>query len=79
MPCTRKIDDRYEVTIRSDPLRRGGWESEGDIYNSETREDVGVRVRGQGRTMPAAEDRAFGEARRWCFEHRMGARADRSC
>jgi len=32
MPHTRKIDDRYSVTIRSDRRRTGGWESEGDVF-----------------------------------------------
>lgn len=66
MPHTRKIDDLYEVTIRSDRRRTGGWESRGDIFVSANGKDVGVTVHGQGRTMSAAEARAFTEARTWC-------------
>ena len=65
MPCTRKIDDRHSVTIRSDRRLGGGWESEGAIFVTATRRDIGATVRGEGRTLPAAEARAFAEARTW--------------
>lgn len=65
MPHTRPIDDRYSVTIRSDRRVRGGWESEGEIFLTATCMDIGVTVRGEGRTMTSAEARAFAEARRW--------------
>jgi hypothetical protein len=67
MPHTRKIDDLHDVTIRSDRRRSGGWEAEGDIFIIATQRHVGVTVRGEGRTMTAAEARAFAEARRWCL------------
>ena len=70
MPCTRKIDDRHEVTISSDRRRGGGWESEGDVYVTAAGKPVGVTVRGEGRTMPASEARAFAEARRWSLTRR---------
>ena len=71
MPCTRKVDDRHSVTIRSDRRRRGGgWESEGDIFVTATCRDIGVTVRGEGRTLPAAEARAFAEARTWSLTRR---------
>lgn len=75
MPHTRKIDDLHEVTIRSDRRRTGGWESRGDIFVSATQRDIGVTVRGEGRTMSAAEARAFADARRWCLT-RTGADED---
>jgi len=67
MPHTREVDDRHSVTIRSDQRRTGGWESQGDIFVTATCKDVGVTVRGEGRTMTSAEARAFAEARRWCL------------
>ena len=65
MPHTRQVDDRYSVTIRSDRRAGGGWESEGEIFLTATCRDIGVTVRGEGRTMTSAEARAFAEARRW--------------
>lgn len=65
MPCTRKLDERHSVTIRSDRRRSGGWESEGDIFVTATQKDIDVIVRGEGRTLPSAEARAFYEARKW--------------
>lgn len=65
MPHTRKIDDLYEVTIRSDRRRTGGWESQGDIFVSATQRDIGVTVHGEGRTMSSSEARAFAKARTW--------------
>jgi hypothetical protein len=70
MPCTREIDDRHSVTIRSDKRRGVGWESEGDIFVTATCKDIGVTVRGEGRTMPSSEARAFAEARRWSLTRR---------
>lgn len=70
MPYTREIDDRYSVTIRSDGCPRGGWEAEGDIFVTTTCKDIGVTVRGEGRTMSSAEARAFAEARRWSLTRR---------
>lgn len=70
MPCTRKIDDRHSVTIRSDRRRGGGWESEGDLFVTATCRDIGVTVRGAGRTLPAAEARAFAAARTWSLTRR---------
>lgn len=67
MPHTREVDDRHSVTIRSDQRRRGGWESQGDIFVTTTCKDVGVTVHGEGRTMTSAEARTFAEARRWCL------------
>lgn len=72
MPHTRKIDDRHSVTIRSDQRRGGGWESEGDIFVTATCRDIGVTVRGDGRTMCSAEARAFAEARTWCLTRTEG-------
>lgn len=65
MPHTRQVDDRYSVTIRSDRRVGDGWESEGEIFLTATCRDIGVTVRGEGRTMTSAEARAFAEARRW--------------
>jgi hypothetical protein len=76
MPCTRKIDDRYEVTISSDRCRTGGWESEGHIFVTATGKSNGVTVKGEGRTLPSAEQRAFAEARKWCFDRRMSRDED---
>lgn len=73
MPHTREVDDRHSVTIRSDRRPRGRWESEGDIFVTRTCKDIGVTVRGEGRTMSSAEARAFAEARTWSLtrsEHR---------
>lgn len=70
MPHTRAIDDHYSVTIRSDKRRLGGWESQGDIFATATCRDIGVTVRGEGRTMTSAEARAFAEARRWSLTRR---------
>ena len=70
MPNTRKIDELYSVTIRSDKRRGGGWESEGEIFLTATCRDIDVTVRGEGRTMSSAEQRAFAEARRWCLTRR---------
>lgn len=67
MPNTRKIDGRHSVTIRSNKRRGGGWGSEGGIFVTATGKDVGLTVRGEGRTMSSAEQRAFAEARRWCL------------
>ena len=72
MPGTRKIDDRCNVTIRSDRLRGGGWRAEGDIYVAATGRWVGVTVEGEGRTISAAEERAFAAARTWCLTHWIG-------
>ena len=71
MPFTMKLDDQFSVTISSDPLRRDGWEAVGQVYNTLGSCDTLVTVRGAGRTLPAAEDRALVEARRWCRERRM--------
>ncbi len=65
MPYTREVNDRHSVTIRSDRRPHGGWEAEGDIFVTATCKDIGVTVRGEGRTMSSAEARAFVEARRW--------------
>jgi hypothetical protein len=70
MPSTRKIDDRHSVTIRSDRRPRGGWESKGDVFVTATCRDIGVTVRGEGRTMSSAEARAFAEARKWSLTQR---------
>lgn len=76
MPHTRKIDDRYSVTIRSDRRRTGGWESEGDIFVTATCKDIGVTLTGEGRTMSSAEARAFAEARRWSLTQRRDRDGD---
>ena len=68
MPCTRKLDERHSVTIRSDRRRSGGWESEGDIFVTATQKDIGVTVHGEGRTLPSSEARAFADARRWSLD-----------
>lgn len=70
MPCTRKVDDRHSVTIRSGRRNGCGWESAGDIFITATCKDVGATVHGEGRTMSSAEARAFAEARRWCLTRR---------
>ena len=70
VPCTRKIDDRFDVTIRSDRRRSGGWEAEGTIFATATGKPVGPAVSGEGRTLPAAEQRAFAKARSWCLTQR---------
>jgi hypothetical protein len=70
MPHTRQLDDRHSVTIRSDRRRSGGWESEGDIFVTATCKDIGVTVRGEGRTMSSAEQRAFAQARTWSLTRR---------
>ena len=70
MPCTREIDDRHSVTIRSDRRTRGGWESGGGIFVTATCKNIGVTVRGEGRTMSSAEARAFAEARKWSLTRR---------
>lgn len=70
MPNTRRIDELYSVTVRSEKRRGGGWESEGEIFVTATCRDIGVTVRGEGRTMSSAEQRAFAEARRWSLTRR---------
>ena len=65
MPCTRPIDDTHSVTISSDRRHGGGWESTGDIFLTANCRDIGVTVRGEGRTLPSSETRAFAAARRW--------------
>jgi hypothetical protein len=72
MPGTRKIDDRYNVTISSERRRGGGWRAEGDICVAGTDKWVGVTVEGEGSTMSAAEERAFAAARHWCLTHWIG-------
>ena len=67
---TSKIDERYSVTIRSDKRRGGGWGAEGEIYVTATGRDIGVTVRGQGRTKSAADGRALAEARTWSLTRR---------
>ena len=71
MPCTRKIDDRYSITIRSDRLPRGaGCESIGDVFVTKTCRDIGVVVSADGRTMTSAEERVFSRARERICHHK---------
>lgn len=72
MPGTRKIDDRYNVTIRPERRRGGGWRAEGDIHVAATGKSVGPTVEGEGRTISVAEERAFAAARTWCLTHWIG-------
>lgn len=77
MPCTRVIDDRYSVSISSHPVRHGGWEAEGDVFVTTTQAATPITVRGEGRTLAAAEEQAVAEARRLCRERRLHRKARR--
>ena len=59
---TYDIDDYYGVTI-SQAQAGKPYVAVGEIFSRKTMRNVGISVRGEGRTWPAAADRAMAEAR----------------
>lgn len=63
---TIKINDHYDVTLHGPRKLAKGYEVEGTIWNRETNQSTGIRVRGEGRTITAAQDRARAQAVQKC-------------
>lgn len=62
---TFDLNDDYGVTIRQ--ARSGNpFIAVGEIFSRQTMSDIGISVRGQGRTWAAAADRALQQARADC-------------
>lgn len=63
MPSTRIIDDDFDVTFSVDSHVGSTWIVTGEVYKRATGEPIGVIVEGEGKTMPAAEQRAWSKVR----------------
>ena len=62
---TYDINEYYGVTISQMQAGRP-FVATGEIFSRKTMKDVGIRVRGEGRTWPAAASRALAQARAEC-------------
>jgi hypothetical protein len=62
---TYDIDANYGVTISQAQAGRP-YVATGEIFSRQTMKNIGIRVRGEGRTWPAAADRALAQARAEC-------------
>ncbi len=63
---TRRINDQYDLTMAGPRKVATGYEVDGTIWNSQTKKSMKITVRGEGRTISAAQDRAFAEAQQKC-------------
>jgi hypothetical protein len=63
MPYTRDLNDHYGITVSLDARERSGFIASAIIFRRDTQATVGKTHYGEGRTLPAAERRAFAEAR----------------
>jgi len=64
--ATYKINDDYDVTISGPKKLVKGFEVEGTIFNRKTGKSTGINVRGEGRTISSAHDRARAQALQLC-------------
>lgn len=62
---TYDINEHYGVTI-SQTQAGNPFIAVGEIYLRRTMADIGIRVRGEGRTWPAAARRALQQAKAKC-------------
>jgi hypothetical protein len=62
---TYDINEYYGVTISQTQAGRP-FVATGEIFSRKTMANIGIRVRGEGRTWPAAADRALAQARAEC-------------
>jgi len=62
---THDINEHYGVTIRQTQAGNP-FVATGEIFSRKTMQNVGIRVRGEGRTWPAAATRAMEQARAEC-------------
>lgn len=62
---TLDINVHYGVTIRQTQAGNP-FVATGEIFSRKTMQDVGIRVRGEGRTWTAAAKRAMEQARAEC-------------
>lgn len=66
MPFTRDLNDHYGITVRFDGQERSIYRACANVFRHDTQADVGNTHYGEGRTLPAAENRAFVAAREEC-------------
>lgn len=62
---TVNLSGRYGVTITCENGPKG-FVALGEIFDRRTMEDIGIQVRGEGRTVASAGDRAIDDARAKC-------------
>lgn len=60
---TVNLDERFGVTVSEERRLGRGFVAVGRIFDRRTGLGIGVTVRGEGRTWPAAADRAVAAAR----------------
>jgi hypothetical protein len=63
---TFKINDDYDVTTSGPSRLPKGFEVTGTIWNSKTSKSTGIKVKGQGKTISAAQDVARARASEAC-------------
>ena len=63
---TVDLDEHYGVTISERGRTAKGYLAVGQIFSRKTMRNVGPPVRGEGRTWPAAAERALAAARQAC-------------
>jgi hypothetical protein len=68
---TVDLNDDYGVTI-SERRAAKGYLAIGEIFDRKTMKNVGITVRGEGRTWSAASSRAVSEAHMKCPLRRPG-------
>lgn len=70
MPFTRDENVWYSITVRHDGHDREGFHASADICRRDRPETVGRTHYGHGRTLIAAEQKAYASARRECPQRR---------
>jgi len=63
---TVDLNEHYGVTISEAGRTRAGYAAVGELFNRRTMNNIGISVRGEGRTWVSASDRALREARAQC-------------
>lgn len=63
MPSTRDLDDEFDVTFRVESHVGSVWVVTGEVFAKPTGKPIGVEVEGEGRTLSAAEERAWAKVR----------------
>jgi hypothetical protein len=67
MPSTRKLNAKFELTVRENGQHRGQFGARGDILKIAT-QGVVATVFGEGATVAAAEDQVWVEAQEWLLK-----------
>lgn len=60
------LNDRYDVTLAGPRKTAKGYEVEGKIWDRKSGKATDIRVRGEGRTISSAQDRARQQSQERC-------------